>query len=157
MSDRCRAKNPSTCRVHGNAGQAIEVINKAVDKGRIQSSQLFAVAELLSSAENYDPKNTAKGMVVVYADGFTEVFVGDSTDPYKESDWSFSNASDYSVMSGADYGKDQGSDEFEQGRKSIAEYQSLMDDMLVGSSPIISSGPDSYTESNKIVKKVIVL
>lgn len=157
MNERCRAKNPATCRKHG-VGQAIDTINQHIDAGKIQRSAVFAVAAMKESAENYDPKNRATGMILEYEDGTSEVFYGETTDPYRATDWSFISASSYNVIKGYQHGEDEadGHDEASMGVQTIKEYQEEMDSYLVGSYPVLAEGPDSFTGSRKVTKVTVL-
>jgi hypothetical protein len=156
MNERCRAKNPSTCRTHG-LGRAIDTINKHIDSGKIQKSAVFAVAAMKESAENYNPNNTANGMIVEYEDGTSEVFYGEATDPYHASDWSFLSASSHNVIKGYAYDEQPGShDPVSMGKFSIKDYQDEMDEHMVGSYPILAEGPDEFRGRQKIAKVTVL-
>ena len=157
MNERCRAKNPSTCRTHG-VGQAIEIINQHIDSGKVQMSAVFGVAAMKASAENYNPDNLANGMVVEYEDGTNEVFYGEATDPYHESDWSFLSASNYNMVKGFTYDEAAGSshDPVTMGKFSIKDYQDEMDELMVGAYPMLAEGPDEFRGTKKIAKVTVL-
>lgn len=156
MNERCRAKNPSTCRTHG-VGKAIDIINTHIDSGKIQKSALFAVAAMKESAENYNPNNTANGMIVEYQDGTSEVFYGAATDPYHASDWSFTSASSYNVIKGFAYDETPGNyDPVSMGKFSIQDYQDEMDEQMVSSYPIFAEGPDEFRGQQKVAKVTVL-
>ena len=156
MTERCRAKNPSTCRTHG-VGQAIDTINQHIDSGKIQNSALFAVAAMKESAENYNPNNRATGMIVEYEDGTSEVFYGEATDPYKATDWSFISASSYNVIKGYQYSDDTDDhDDASMGVQTIKEYQDEMTESLVGSRPRLAEGPDTFVGEQKVTKVTVL-
>lgn len=156
MNERCRAKNPSTCRTHG-VGRAIDTINQHIDSGKISRSAVFAVAAMRESAENYNPNNTANGMIVEYEDGTSEVFYGEATDPYHASDWSFISASSHNVIKGFAYDQEPGSyDHVTMGKFSIKEYQDEMDEHMVSSYPMLAEGPDEFRGEQKITKVTVL-
>lgn len=156
MNERCRAKNPSTCRTHG-LGKAIDTINQHIDSGKIQKSAVFAVAAMKASAENYNPNNTANGMILEYEDGTSEVFYGQATDPYHASDWSFISASSYNVVHGFAYDQTPGSyDPVSTGKFSIKDYQDEMNEQMVSSYPIFAEGPDEFRGTKKVTKVTVL-
>lgn len=156
MNERCRAKNPSTCRTHG-IGKAVETINQHIDSGKVKAAALFAVAAMKESAEKYNPENRANGMVVEYADGTSEVFYGSTTDPYRSTDWSFTSASSYNVIKGYQYSADSADhDDASMGVQTIKAYQDEMSDSLVGSYPLLAEGPDTFTGAQKVTKVTVL-
>jgi hypothetical protein len=156
MNERCRAKNPSTCRTHG-VGKAIDIINTHIDSGKVQKSAVFAVAAMKESAENYNPNNTANGMIVEYEDGSSEVFYGSATDPYHASDWSFTSASSHNVIKGFAYDETPGNyDNVSMGKFSIKDYQDEMDEQMVSSYPIFAEGPDEFRGQQKVAKVTVL-
>jgi hypothetical protein len=158
MNERCRAKNPSTCRTHGTgAGQAVKTINQHIDSGKVSRSALFAVAAMKESAENYNPDNRATGMVVEYEDGTTELFYGEATDPYKATDWSFVSASTHNVVKGYQYTTDADDyDDASMGVQTIKDYQEELSESLVGSYPILAEGPDNFAGDKKVAKVTVL-
>lgn len=156
MNERCRAKNPSTCRTHG-VGQALDTINQLCASGKLPMSAVFGVATMKASAENYNPDNLANGMVVEYEDGTSEVFYGEATDPYHASDWSFISASNHNVIKGFAYDKEPGSyDPVSMGKFSIKDYQDEMDEHMVSSYPMLAEGPDEFRGEQKITKVTVL-
>lgn len=156
MNERCRAKNPSTCRTHG-LGKVIDTINQHIDEGTVQKSALFAVAAMKQSAENFNPDNTATGMVVEYDDGTSEVFYGSATDPYHASDWSFTSATSHHVITGYAYTQEPGNyDPVSMGKFSIKDYQDEMNEQMVSSYPIFAEGPDEYRGRQKVTNVTVL-
>lgn len=156
MNERCRAKNPSTCRTHG-VGQAVETINQHINSGKIQKSAVFAVAAMKESAENYNPNNRATGMIVEYEDGTSEVFYGEATDPYKGTDWSFTSALNYNVVKGYQYdANDTDFDPATMGIGTIKSYQEEMTESMVGSYPVFAEGPDNNVSDKKVAKVTVL-
>ena len=155
MTERCRAKNPATCRTHG-AGHALAIIDQHINAGDVQPSALFHLAAMKKAAENYAPENTATGMTVEYEDGTSEVFYGEATDPYHASDWSFTSATNSTVLKGYQYSDDREDyDDANTGRRTVRQYAEEMNEMLVGNRPLLAEGPDSVV--GKKVARVTVL
>lgn len=156
MKERCRAKNPSTCRKHG-IGSALEAIDQALDAGRIRTSELFFVTVMKLSAEKYNPENRANGLVAEYEDGSKEIFYGEATDPRHASDWSFISTDTHKVLKGYQYSEDESDrDPATQGIHAIKTYQEEMSESLVGNYPVLAEGPDESAGEKK-VKKITVL
>lgn len=121
---RCRAKKPALCRTHGN-GVPVSILEKKLNDSKTSMNDRFKLRELKDLAEKADEKKTARGLVVEYKDGSNEVFLGDSTDPYHNTDYKFYSTETNESIEGfaADSDTDYNWDPVENGPLSVKAYK----------------------------------
>jgi len=160
MAKECRAKVPATCRTHGT-GAAISIINDKLNGSKnISPNDRFNMHEMLNRAENPtpDPERKAFGLTVEYEDGSTDVFLGDSTDPYRRSDYGFTSVSTYDTIQGINYDPSDAtnSDYVSTGVLKTSDYQNEFNDAQ-GEHLLLSSGDSGAGASDYKVKKITVI
>lgn len=158
MKDRCQSKNPATCRHHG-AGKALTVIETRMEDKGLSYSQQFNLAKLKAAATDFNPNNKATGLLVEYENGETELFVGSATDPYKETDYSFSSVETRHELDGVVFDEHAEEGDYEpldRGPQTVERYQRDFNEQLVDSIPVFQEGNDNYKGETK-VKSVTVI
>jgi hypothetical protein len=155
---RCRANNPATCRTHGT-GAAIEVIDKKLDSNRLSFNKRWSLTELKNRAENPDDTKVAMGLTVEYEDGTNEIFVGDSTDTYHQSDYRFYSVDSDEGIEGIaiDEDNDNHWDAVTSGKRSAANFKREFAGAEGYTLRKVSPGEETGYNDDKKIKRIIVL
>lgn len=114
------------------------------------------VRTVQEAGKSYSPDKNATGMVVEYEDGTVEVFIGNSTDPYKQTDWQFVEVRSHKPLIAFKFPESHVPEPVSMGVQTIRSYQEEMDERLVGSYPVFAEGPDTYV-GEQMVRAVVVL
>ena len=155
MAPKCKARNQATCPYHGvDLRKASKVISQVLlTKNKYDAYKFF---ELRQSAENYNPQATAKGAVVEYDDGSTEVLIGEAGDSIYSSDWTLTG--DDGALIGLLYEEKgvSGTEGVELGVGRIEDKQKYYNSSAIGSRPVFDEG-DGHFASPKKINKITVL
>lgn len=139
-------------------GRAVEIIwEKISTLANKPSFNDYGVRRVQKAAAHYNADQPATGMVVEYADGSTDVFYGETTDPYRGTDWAFVNVETGHVFKGYKFSPNDTDYEWASaGIQPVNVFQDEMERYLVGSYPMFAEGPDEFA-GDKVVVSATVL
>lgn len=138
--------------------RAVENIwKKIAATGNDSSTNTYGLRRVQKAAARYDRESLATGLVVEYADGSTDVFHGETSDPYRGSDWAFVDINDSKVLKGYKFAlSDTDSERVSAGIQSVKSYQCEMSENLVGSYPVFAEGPDEFVSEKMVISATVL-
>lgn len=158
----CRAKDISRCPVHGHT-YAAGLIQKALESTRVSVNDRIKLAEMNERTKaDRNLKQVPLGVAVEYEDGTSEVFVGDSTDPYFASDYRFVSTTRGVAIEGYSFDAASNNDEWDPisiGRNSTSQFMNEFH-ASTGTKLAVSEGdPEGDTTSldDRVIKHLVVI